>query len=338
MRLVIQIPCLNEQETLGQTLADLPRKIPGVDEIIVLIIDDGSIDETSQKAEELGVHYIVRFATNQGLATAFMKGLEVCLHLDADLVVNTDGDNQYVGADIKKLIEPILLGKADLVVGDRQTDSIVHFSPLKRWLQKWGSHIVRRLSGTKVKDTTSGFRAMNRKTISSLFVHNRFSYTLESIIQAGSLGLIIENVPIRTNPELRASRLFSSIPQYIRRNIPILFSSYSMYWPLQTFGYLALTLFLFGLMLGVRFLYFYIQNPEASGHVQSLQIGVGAMIMAFVVALMSLLGDLLSKNRRLNEEILRRVKILETEHGKRLPKPGNMIDSLYRTSAEYWKD
>jgi glycosyltransferase involved in cell wall biosynthesis len=337
MRLVIQIPCFNEEETIGQTLADLPREIPGIDEIIVLIIDDGSVDETSRKAEELGVHYIVRFSTNQGLATAHMKGLEACLRLNADLVVNTDADNQYVGEDIKKLVTPILLGKADLVVGDRQTDTIAHFSRLKRWLQKWGSHIVRKLSGTKVNDTTSGFRAMNRKTISSLFVHNRFSYTLESIIQAGSLGLTIENVAVRTNAELRESRLFSSIPQYIGRNIPIILSSYTMYWPLKTFGFLAMTLFIFGLVLGIRFLYFFIQQPEASGHIQSLQVGVGAIVMSFVVALMSLLGDLLARNRRLNEEILRKIRVLEVELDNKLPKEGEVIGGLYRTNAKFWK-
>ncbi len=337
MRLIIQIPCLNEQDSLQQTIADLPRKIPGIDEIIILIIDDGSTDETSQKAEELGAHYIVRFATNQGLASAHMKGLEVCLHLNADIVVNTDGDNQYVGADIRKLIEPVLLGKADLVIGDRQTDFIKHFSPLKRWLQKWGSHVVRKLSGTTVKDTTSGFRAMNRKTFSSLFVHNRFSYTLESIIQAGSLGLTIENVPVGTNPVARKSRLFSTIPQYVKRNIRIILSSYSMYWPLQTFGYLAFIIFLFGTFLVGRFLYFYTINPEASGHIQSLQIGVGALVMAFVVTLMSLLGDLLAKNRRINEEILRKLRILEARTNSHLPERGEEIDGLYRTNADYWK-
>ena len=178
---------------------------------------------------------------------------------------------------------------------------------------------------------------MNQKTISSLFVHNRFSYTLESIIQAGSLGLIIENVPVRTNQVLRKSRLFSSIPEYIRRNLPILFSSYSMYWPLQTFGYLALVLFLFGSVLGIRFLYFYVLQPESSGHIQSLQIGVGAVVMAFVVALMSLLGDLLARNRRLNEVILRKLRILEAGLHNRLPEKGEVKLGLYRTNAEIWR-
>ena len=199
VKLVIQIPCYNEYDYLPITIGDLPRTISGIDEIEVLVIDDGSTDDTAQLARELGVHHIVRFAHNRGLSAAYMAGLDACMRLGADIVVNTDADNQYKGADIEKLVEPILKGRTDIVIGDRQTDTIPHFSPIKRILQRWGSRLVQRASGTRVVDSTSGFRAMSRKTISALFVHNQFTYTLETIIQAGKLGLAIENVKISCN-------------------------------------------------------------------------------------------------------------------------------------------
>jgi len=313
MKLIIQIPCLNERDHLGATFADLPREIPGIDEIEVLIIDDGSTDGTAEVATRLGVHHIVRFPRNRGLSAAHIAGLDACLRLGADIVVNTDADNQYRGEDIPRLVQPILDGRADLVIGDRQTDTIAHFSPLKRLLQRWGSSLVRRASGTAVTDSTSGFRAMNRKTISRLFVHNDFTYTLETIIQAGKLGLVLENVKVTTNPQTRESRLFRSIPEYLRRNGPVIFRSYAMYWPVQTFGWIAALLTVLGVVLTGRFAVAWALDPSVSRYIQSLQIGVGAIVLGFIVALMALMSDLLATNRRLAEEVLSRVRRLDAE-------------------------
>ena len=341
MKLIIQIPCFNEQEQLGATFADLPRTIKGIDEIEVLIIDDGSSDATFKETLKLGVHYIIRFPQNRGLSAAYQAGLDACMRLGADIVVNTDADNQYRGEDIARLIEPILSQEADIVIGDRQTDTIEHFSLVKRFLQKWGSRIVRRASGTEVADSISGFRAINKKAMSYLFVHNKFTYTLETIIQAGSLGLTITNIKIETNPDKRQSRLANSITDYLRRNGPVIFRSYTMYWPVQTFGYIALALFLCGSLFVVRFLYYFIRNPNYSGHIQSLQVGVGAIILAFIVGLFALLGDVLASNRRINEEILSRVKWLEAtavQHNMQLDKGVPCrSDDVYKTSASSWR-
>ena len=313
VRLFIQIPCLNERQWLAQTFADLPRSIPGVTSIEVLVIDDGSTDGTDELARELGVHHIVRFPRNRGLAAAHMAGLDACLRLGADIIVNTDADNQYRGSDIAKLVAPILEGRADMVIGDRKTDTIAHFGFVKRVLQRWGSRVVRRASGTEVADSTSGFRALSRHAAYGLFVHNRFSYTLETIIQAGNLGLTLVNVPIETNPKARESRLFRSIPEYVRRNGAVILRAYNLYWPVQTFGFLAVALFLFGAGLGARFLWYFVQDPVYSGHIQSLLVGVGAVVLSLVVALMALLGDLMATNRRLTEEVLVRVRRLDAQ-------------------------
>ncbi len=333
VRLFIQIPCLNERQWLAQTFADLPRSIPGISAIEVLVIDDGSTDGTDELARELGVHHVVRFPRNRGLAAAHMAGLDACLRLGADIIVNTDADNQYRGSDIAKLVAPILEGRADMVIGDRKTDTIAHFGLVKRVLQRWGSRVVRRASGTTVADSTSGFRAMSRRAAYGIFVHNRFSYTLETIIQAGHLGLTLVNVPIETNAKSRESRLFRSIPEYVRRNGAVILRAYNLYWPVQTFGFLAIVLFLLGAALGVRFLWFYVQDPDYSGHIQSLLIGVGAVVLSLVVALMALLGDLLATNRRLTEEVLLRVRRLDAQLSARSE---GGLDGIESTSATPW--
>jgi glycosyltransferase involved in cell wall biosynthesis len=331
VKLIIQIPCLNERETLGATLADLPRNIEGIDEIEVLIIDDGSTDGTSDKAAELGVHHIVRFPRNRGLAAAFMAGIDAGLRLGADIIVNTDADNQYRGADIPLLVAPILAGKADFVVGDRQTDSIEHFSPLKKALQRWGSGVVRKLSATDVTDSPSGFRAISRKAALRLFVHNRFTYTLETIIQAGRSGLAVTNVKISTNSKTRESRLFRSIPDYLKRAGSVMFRAYAMYRPVQVFSRLAAVLLLIGAGTWLRFLYIYFATDGASGQIQSLVIGTGLIVLAFVAGLSAMLAELLAANRRLLEELLVRVRRLDSQSSA-----GSDIEGVRSTGASPW--
>ena len=254
MKLIIQIPCFNERDYVRATIADLPRHIPGIDQIEVLVIDDGSTDGTHEVARAAGVHYIVRIKHNQGLAHAFARGVDAALALGADLLVNTDADNQYRGRDIAELVRPIVEGRADMVVGDRQTDTLKHLSLPRRWLQRWGSRLVRTVSGTEVADSPSGFRAFSRKAMTQLFVHNRFTYTIETIIQAGRTGLTIHNAKIATNPQTRESRLFKSVFQYLRRAGPTIFRAYAMYRPVQTFSYVAAILFLVGAVAVGRFL------------------------------------------------------------------------------------
>src|SRR5215213_4534631 len=235
MKLIIQIPCFNEEQTLPATLRDLPREIAGIDEIEWLVIDDGSTDRTIEVARAGGVEHIVRLTNNRGLAAGFQAGLDACLKLGADVIVNTDADNQYVGADIPKLLAPILEGRADMVIGDRETDSIEHFSPIKKLLQRWGSAVVRRVSGTQVADTTSGFRAYNREAALQMQVVSKFTYTLETIIQAGKMVVAVDHVPIRTNHKTRESRLFPSMWAYVRRNTLSIFRVYTLYEPLRVF-------------------------------------------------------------------------------------------------------
>lgn len=311
-KLIIQIPCYNEEKTLPLTLSNIPRTIEGVDQVEILVIDDGSTDRTVEVARENGADYIVRFANNKGLAEGFLTGLDACLRLGADIIVNTDGDNQYSGEDVAKLIEPIVNGKADIVVGDRQIDRIPHFSIMKKKLQHLGSWVVRRVSGTNIPDTTSGFRAFSREAALKLNVVSKFSYTLETIIQAGKKNIAITNVPIATNAKLRESRLFKSTYSYIKRSISTIFRIYMMYEPIKTFFLIGGIIISGGFMLSLRYLYFYFFTPYGGkGHVQSLILAAVLFIVGFQVVIIGLLSDVIAANRRLLEETLYRVKKLE---------------------------
>jgi len=310
LKLIIQIPCLNEEQTLQQTYNELPRKIEGVDEIETLIIDDGSVDRTVEVARELGVNHIVRHTQNKGLAEAFMSGLDACVKLGADIIVNTDGDNQYNADCIADLIQPVLTGKADMVVGDRQIDRISHFSFLKKRLQELGSWVVRHVSETTIPDTTSGFRAFSREAALRLNVVSGFTYTLETIIQAGKSNIAITSVPVRTNDKLRESRLFGSMSKYIKRSIATIFRIYMMYEPLRTFSMIGAGIFGSGLVVGARFVYYYFSEGGA-GHIQSLILSAVLMLIGFQTIMFGLLADLIRANRRLIEDTQYRVKKVE---------------------------
>ena len=332
---MIQIPCLNETGTLKGTFADLPRQCEGIAEIEVVVIDDGSSDGTADLAEKLGVHHIIRFPRNRGLAAGFMAGIDACLRLGADIIVNTDADNQYRGADIPRIVAPIVEGRADLVIGDRQTDTIEHFSFTKKMFQRWGSRIVRKLSASNVADSPSGFRAISRSAALQLFVHNRFTYTLETVIQAGRRGLALANVPIVTNPQTRKPRLFKSIPDYLRRAGPVMLRAYAMYRPVQMFTLGAHALLLLGMVVGVRFLYHYLQNPSYSGYIQSLVLGTAAVVLACVMLVAAMLSELLAANRRLLEETLIRVRRLESQAGSGL-RP-HAVEGVRSTGVPSWR-
>jgi glycosyltransferase involved in cell wall biosynthesis len=314
MKLIIQIPCFNEEQTLPETLGDLPREIPGIDEVEWLVIDDGSTDRTVEVASAGGVEHIVRLTNNRGLAAAFQAGLDACLKLGADVIVNTDADNQYVGADIPKLLAPILEGTADMVVGDRETDQIEHFSPVKKTLQRWGSAVVRRASDTDVPDTTSGFRAYNREAALQIQVVSKFTYTLESIIQAGKMLVAVDHVPIRTNAKLRESRLFPSTAAYVRRNGVSIFRIYALYEPLRLFLMAAAVAALVGAVIWARFLWFVLEG-NGNGHVQSLILGSTMFIVAVQLAALGVVGDILAGSRVLQQRILERVRRMELHLG-----------------------
>ncbi len=313
MKLIIQIPCHNEEETIPVTLADLPKSIDGVDEIQTLIIDDGSSDRTVQIAQQHGANHIVRLTSQKGLARAFTAGINAALKLGADIIVNTDGDNQYKGEDIAKLIHPILDGTAQIVIGNRNTDSITHFSPTKKRLQKIGSWMVRQLSNTDIPDVTSGFRAYSKEAALQLNVVSDFSYTLETIILAGSKNISIAHVPVRTNPKLRESRLFTSIGDYLKRSGGTMIRVYTMYKPLKVFTYLGLMLLGLGFLLALRFIISFIEDPTISRHIQSLIIAGSFSILGFLTLLMGMVTDLISANRRLIEDTLYRIKKMELE-------------------------
>lgn len=310
MKLIIQIPCLNEEKTLPQTLRDLPRSIPGVDVIETLVIDDGSSDRTVQVAREHGVNHIVRLTNRKGLAEAFMSGLDAALKLGADIIVNTDGDNQYRGDCIPDLIVPILEGRADMVIGDRQVETIEHFSIVKKKLQKLGSWVVRQVSGTDVPDTTSGFRAYSKEAALRVNVISRFTYTLETIIQAGKKNIAVTHVPIRTNSKLRESRLFTSIPAYVGRSLGTIFRIYTMYEPLRMFSLIGILFAVAGAIRPVLFVYDYLMTG-GKGHVQSLILSAVLLMLGFLFHLIGVVADLIAGHRRLTEDTLYRVKKLE---------------------------
>jgi glycosyltransferase involved in cell wall biosynthesis len=312
MKLIIQIPCLDEEETLPLTLRDLPRELPGFDAVEWLVIDDGSTDRTVDVARANGVDHIVRLTSNKGLANGFQAGLDACLKLGADVIVNTDADNQYYGGDIAKLVAPIVAGEADMVVGDRQVMTIEHFSPLKKSLQRFGSWVVRQASDTTVPDTTSGFRAYNREAALALQVVSKFTYTLETIIQAGKMTVAVDHVPIRTNEKTRESRLFPSMWSYVRRNGISIFRIYSMYEPLKVFMTAAALLLLVALAVWARFLVAFI-GGEGAGHVQSLILGAVLFNAAVVLGALGVIGDLLSGQRIMLQRVFERVRRIELE-------------------------
>lgn len=323
MKLIIQIPCLNEEQALPVTLAALPKSLPGIDEIETLVIDDGSTDRTVDVARENGVHHIVRLTNRKGLAVAFISGLDACVKLGADIIVNTDADNQYDASYIEALIRPILDGQADIVVGDRQVEKVEHFSPMKKKLQKLGSWVVRQVSGTSVPDATSGFRAYSREAALRLNVISNFTYTLETIIQAGKHNMAITHIPVETNEKLRESRLFRSIPAYLKQSIGTIFRIYTMYEPMKVFSYAGGSLFFLGFLISLRYLYFYLTEGGA-GHIQSLILSAVLMLLGFQMQILGVLADLIAGHRRLTEDTLYRVKKLEL----------SMLDSSARQNGE----
>ena len=310
MKLVIQIPCLNEEATLAATLADLPRDVSGVQSIEILVVDDGSSDRTSEVARAHGVTRVVRFAARQGLAAAFARGLQEALAMGADIIVNTDADNQYQGRDIPRLVAPILEGRADIVVGDRPIESNPEFTPLKKALQRLGSSVVRRLSRTSVPDATSGFRAYTREAALRLTVLSGFTYTLETLIQATQKNLTIDHVPIRINPRTRESRLFRGMRAYVQRSVATMARIYLLYQPLRVFLALSGAFLLAAFVLFVRFLYFFLAaRPAPSGHVQSLVVAGALAVIGVLVGALGILSDLTAMNRRLLEEILTNTRV-----------------------------
>jgi glycosyltransferase involved in cell wall biosynthesis len=322
-KLIIQIPCLNEADTLPATVADLPRAVPGVNVIEVLVIDDGSRDGTADVARACGVDHVVRLRRNKGLAAAFAAGIDASLKQGADFIVNTDADNQYAAKDIPKLLEPLLRGEADIVIGDRNIAALQHMSWRKRQLQRLGSWVVRQVSNTSVPDTTSGFRAYTREAALRMTIVSEFSYTLESIIQAGKKRMAIAHVTVETNPRTRQSRLFDSVFSYIKKSGATIVRIYAMYEPLKVFTYLGLTLFVIGMIPALRFLYVFVTAYVDRGQfMQSLIFGAVFMIVGFQILLIGLLADVISANRKLLEDLVYRVRSLE------LPQPGSQSEPV----------
>jgi glycosyltransferase involved in cell wall biosynthesis len=312
MKLIIQIPCYNEEATLPQTVRDLPRALPGVDEIEYLVVDDGSTDRTVEVARESGVHRIVRLGRNRGLAYAFLAGLEAALEAGAEVIVNTDADNQYRGEDVGRLIQPILDGQADIVVGDRGVAALEHFSPFKRFLQRLGSWVVEQAAGIPIPDATSGFRAFTRDAALHLTVFSEYTYTLETLIQAGARRMAVVYVPVRTNPQTRRSRLIRSMPSFLTLSAITILRFYTMYRPLWVFMTIGGGFIAGGVVLGLRFLYFFLQGLGI-GKVQSLILAAILTIVGFQVCLIGLMADLVRLNRKMLEETLYRMRRWELE-------------------------
>ena len=312
MKLIIQIPCYTEEETLEIALNDLPRQLEGIDEIEYLIINDGSHDRTVEVARKWGVHHVVNFNQNRGLAKGFMAGLDGCLRNGADIIVNTDADNQYCAQDIAALIAPILEGRADMVIGERPIDQTEHFSYLKKKLQHFGSWVVRKASNTDIPDAPSGFRALSREAAMHINVVNDYTYTLETIVQAGRQRIPITSVPVRTNEELRPSRLFSSIWGYVKRSMLTIIRAYAMYKPLKCFTYIACIPTLIGLGYIFRFLLYYLMGTSG-GHVQSLILGCTLLIMGFLTFMIGIVSDVIAANRKILEDTQYHARKLEYE-------------------------
>lgn len=316
MKLIIQIPCYNEAETLEIALNDLPKHIDGIDEIEYLIINDGSADNTVEVAKNWGVHYVVNFKRNKGLAKGFMAGLDACLRNGADIIVNTDADNQYCGADIEKLVRPILEGKSDIVIGERPIDQTEHFSPVKKKLQHFGSWVVRKASKTDIPDAPSGFRAYSRDAAMRMNVINEYTYTLETIVQAGRNKIACTSVPIRTNGELRPSRLFNSMLGYVKKSMLTIIRAFMMYRPLQFFVTLGGILAAVGVVIGIRFVY-YFAIGQGNGHTQSLILASMMIILGVMTGIVGLQADIIAGNRKLLEDIQYHVRKLDYDGTKK---------------------
>ena len=310
MKLIVQIPCFNEADTLPETLNAIPRQVAGIDNIEILVIDDGSTDKTAQVARALGVEHILQLPQNIGLAGAFVAGIEASLSKGADVIVNTDADNQYRGEDIPRLLEPILDHRADIVIGDRGVATLKSFSFIKRLLQRIGSRVIQAASGIKTPDATSGFRAFTREVALKTIVLSEYSYTLETLIQAGARNMAVEYVPVRTNPITRPSRLMRNLFHYLSHSTSTLLRAYTMYKPLRVFSVLGIFILFAGIVLGVRFLYFFILG-QGEGHVQSLILSAMLSIVGFQVLLIGLVADLIGFNRKILEEALFRLRKIE---------------------------
>ncbi len=312
MKLIVQIPCFNEQDTLQAVLEDIPRTIEGVDTVAVLVIDDGSTDATVAVAEKYGADHVLRLNQNKGLAYAFAQGLSTALGLGAEIIVNTDGDHQYCGEDIPALLAPILRGEADIVVGDRQVRTISHFSPTKKLLQRLGTAVVRWASGTAVADATSGFRALTRDAAQRLMVHSSYTYTLDTIIQAGKKGMTVGSVPVGVNPATRPSRLIRNTPRYVLQSAVTILRIFLMYEALKTFTAISVIPFVASVVLFARYAIFFLSG-QGAGHVQSVIVASVLGLLAFQVFLLGLLADLIARNRRIAEELLLQVRKGELE-------------------------
>lgn len=315
MKLIIQIPCYNEAETLEIALNDLPKHIEGIDEIEYLIINDGSKDNTVEVAKKWGVHYVVSFKKNKGLAKGFMAGLDACLRNGADIIVNTDADNQYCGADIEKLVRPIIDGQADIVIGERPIDKTEHFSPLKKKLQHFGSWVVRKASKSDIPDAPSGFRAYSREAALHLNVTNEYTYTLETIVQAGRERIPMMSVSIRTNAELRPSRLFSSMLGYVKKSMLTIIRAFAMYKPLMFFLIVGSIPFLIGLGIGIRFIV-YMYMGQSDGHIQSLILASTLLMLGFMTYVVGIQADIIAANRKILEDIQYHVRKMDYEQNK----------------------